>query len=99
MSWLLRHGALREGLPMKPDGFIAVKDVLNHRLLKRNCLLSDIERIVANDSKMRYTLRRDANNSLEIKANQGHSMVSERTTFLLKLLEATRNNIGKKLCI
>lgn len=80
MAWILRHGALRDGLPMKPDGFIAVKDVLNHRHLKEKCTLSDIERIVENDSKKRYRLRRNSNNVLEIRANQGHSIVSEQCT-------------------
>lgn len=80
MAWLLRHGALTEGLPIKPDGFIAVKDVLNHRGLKGKCALSDIEQIVVNDSKKRYTLRRNSNNGHEIKANQGHSIVSEQCT-------------------
>lgn len=82
MAWILRHGALRDGLPMKPDGFLAVNDVLNHRQLKDKCSLSDIEQIVVNDRKKRYTLRRNSNNGLEIKANQGHSIVSEQCTVI-----------------
>lgn len=28
MSWILRHGAANEGLPMRPDGFVRVQDLV-----------------------------------------------------------------------
>lgn len=74
LSWLLRHGALKEGIPIQSDGFIKVIDLLNHRTLKsKNVVLSDVERIVEFDSKQRYKIKNDKG-VLKIKANQGHSI-------------------------
>jgi 2'-phosphotransferase len=84
LSWLLRHGAEKEGVRLTPDGFANLKDVLGHRTFAGKCTVADVKRIVANDSKGRYTLRRvgdcggssdeDDAQVLEIKANQGHSI-------------------------
>jgi hypothetical protein len=29
MFWLLRHGAERQGLPMRPDGYVRVQDLVS----------------------------------------------------------------------
>ncbi|TFK25104.1 phosphotransferase KptA/Tpt1, partial [Coprinopsis marcescibilis] len=90
LSWLLRHGAANEGLPIRKDGFIKVDDVLNHPKLKAVSLgLNGLQDIVKADSKQRYSLIYEAegegasaavpaDESNEgtwwIKANQGHSI-------------------------
>lgn len=28
LSWILRHGAMSEGIPMRPDGFVKVEDIV-----------------------------------------------------------------------
>lgn len=73
LSWLLRHGAVKERLPINPDGFINVQTILQHRSLRGKCSVEDIKRIVENNDKQRFALR-SFDNVLEIRANQGHSV-------------------------
>ncbi|KAF9558718.1 phosphotransferase KptA/Tpt1 [Agrocybe pediades] len=57
LSWLLRHGAQGEGLPMRPDGYVKVTDLLQHPKLKAQALdLEKIKEMVKNDTKQRYDL-------------------------------------------
>lgn len=76
MSYLLRHGAEKEGVPYKPDGFILMKDVLNwlNKGLNADEMITfkDIETIVASDNKGRYAIE-EIEKEMYIKANQGHS--------------------------
>ena len=52
LSYLLRHGALKEGLPIDNNGFIPVSVLLRHNRLKSHkCTLEDIHRIVENNDK------------------------------------------------
>lgn len=71
LSYLLRHGALKEGLHIKPDGFVPVTELL--RKLP-NYTLEDIKKVVELDPKNRYTLSSNSGVT-EIKANQGHTIV------------------------
>ncbi|XP_012284843.1 tRNA 2'-phosphotransferase 1 [Orussus abietinus] len=80
LSYLLRHGAVREGLNIRSDGFILVEELLSKSL--RGYTLNDIQRVVENNSKNRFTLC-SFNNALWIKANQGHSL-SEIDTLNLR---------------
>lgn len=84
LAYYLRHGALESGLKLKPDGFIEVQEL--KRKLK-DCTFGDIERVVKNDSKNRYTLRTN-NGVLEIKANQGHSIAAVSELSLRPIHEA-----------
>lgn len=81
MSYLLRHGAVKEGLPIDSNGFIPVAVLLRHNRLKSHrCTLEDIHRIVANNDKKRFQIISEA---LEdgtpqelICATQGHSIAA-----------------------
>ncbi|XP_037905615.1 tRNA 2'-phosphotransferase 1 [Hermetia illucens] len=75
LSWLLRHGAVKEGLNVGSDGFLDVQEVVAHSSMKRRkCSEADILRVVANDQKGRYvTKREEASGRFLIKATQGHS--------------------------
>ncbi|KAF8074531.1 KptA family-domain-containing protein [Lyophyllum atratum] len=82
ISWLLRHGAAREGLPMRSDGYVPVEDFLRHPTL-RGVDMSMMEKIVANDSKNRFHLFHEPRapqgssshpNVWWIRANQGHTL-------------------------
>ncbi|KAG6832118.1 hypothetical protein H0H87_002631 [Tephrocybe sp. NHM501043] len=74
LSWLLRHGAKSEGLPMRPDGYVKVIDLLENPKLKGQGLdLLGLQEIVKADAKKRYDLTEDIG-VWWIKANQGHSI-------------------------
>ncbi|KAJ1976084.1 tRNA 2'-phosphotransferase [Dimargaris verticillata] len=77
MSYILRHGAEKEDIPMRADGFVAVTDLLQHQSL-RKCTLETLQQVVANDNKQRYTLVQlpaGERNQWFIRANQGHSLL------------------------
>lgn len=81
LSYLLRHGAIKEGLNIKPNGFVAVDELLNKL---HYSTIDDIKRVVENNNKQRFTLN-TVNGILEIKANQGHS-ISKINELTLKIL-------------
>lgn len=81
LSYLLRHGAVKEGLPIDSNGFIPVAVLLRHNRLKSHkCTLEDIHRIVENNDKKRFQIieRRLENSEPEeiICATQGHSIAT-----------------------
>lgn len=90
LSWLLRHGAIKESLPISNDGYIDVDIILSHKSLQKfHCNFEVIKRIVENDLKQRYTLieyLENNNKKLKIKANQGHS-IHEINNLNLKKIE------------
>jgi 2'-phosphotransferase len=86
LAYLLRHGARREGFVLLEGGFIAVDDILNHKKFQNLCDERDIRRIVACDSKRRYSLTQ-RNGKLMIRATQGHSIEIEDDGSLLTLIE------------
>ena len=70
ITWLLRHGAIQENVPIDENGFITINNLINW-LKKKNIHLNrqDINNIAAADKKSRYLLKDDM-----IRANQGHSI-------------------------
>lgn len=90
LSYLLRHGAVKENLNIDDAGYIQVQELLNHNRMKCNkTTLQDLERIVANNEKQRFKMISDLNNPSEliICANQGHSIKTITTENLVKLTE------------
>ncbi|XP_037718528.1 tRNA 2'-phosphotransferase 1 [Drosophila subpulchrella] len=74
LSWLLRHGAKSEGIPIRTDGFVGVTDLQEHPRYK-SFTLEKLQEIASADSKHRYTLRWNPEfRDHEIRANQGHSL-------------------------
>ncbi|CAO3568156.1 unnamed protein product [Mortierella alpina] len=74
LSWLLRHNAESQGVTIRPDGYIKIKDVLNHSKFK-GFTLDDILEVVDTNDKKRFQILVDANGNKEyIRAVQGHSM-------------------------
>ncbi|KAK4056780.1 tRNA 2'-phosphotransferase [Microbotryomycetes sp. JL221] len=81
LSYILRHGAAKEGLVLRPDGFVKVDDLLKRPKLK-GCDMITLERIVKDNAKQRFTMRPeptgpDGSEQLWIRANQGHSVKVE----------------------
>ena len=87
MSYLLRHGAIKEKVPCRSDGFILIKDVLNWINQGANpdemVIYKNIESIVDSDKKGRYTIK-EINKRIYIRANQGHSFDVLLETILFK---------------
>ncbi|PBL02807.1 hypothetical protein ARMGADRAFT_1050357 [Armillaria gallica] len=84
MSYLLRHGAVQEGMPMRSDGYVRVNDLLKHPML-RSVDFMTLEQVVKEDAKGRYHLMLDPTvdkvtpSALSVEhwwicATQGHSI-------------------------
>lgn len=83
LAYFLRHGADKEGLSMRPDGYIALDDVLDRPRVKsvnmaeepgekRRPALEDIQQIVDTNDKKRFELLFDG--TWLVRAVQGHSL-------------------------
>ncbi|KAL2716793.1 tRNA 2'-phosphotransferase 1 [Vespula squamosa] len=83
LSYLLRHGAIKEGLLFEADGFIPI----NHLLFKKlsGFTLEDIKKVVDTNEKKRFILNEN-NGIWKIKATQGHS-INEINNLPLKPLD------------
>lgn len=58
-----------------PDGFVDVAEIEQHRRFRGNFTVADIQCVVAENDKQRFTLRtHPVSGKLQIKANQGHSI-------------------------
>ena len=73
LTQLLRHGAVREGLPIRADGYMALDVLLAHHSLA-GVTEADVVRVVAVNDKQRLALTTDAHGHRWIKANQGHTI-------------------------
>lgn len=86
LSYILRHGAAKEMLPVRADGFISVDRILARPKIAKIKLgadgngkgraptADDIRNAVASDRKGRFELRTDDEGVLVIRAVQGHSI-------------------------
>ncbi|KAH8303007.1 hypothetical protein KR044_013182, partial [Drosophila immigrans] len=77
LTWLLRHGAQKEGFTIQPDGFVCVAEILQHPRFGRQLSSAKLQELVDTDVKQRYTLRCNPQTGAEeIRANQGHSLAA-----------------------
>lgn len=79
LSYLLRHGASKEKLPIDNNGYVPVAAVLGHNRLKSHkCTIEDLHRIVENNDKKRFHIMQrpipDQKSQEFICATQGHSI-------------------------
>ncbi|KAG7444479.1 uncharacterized protein BT62DRAFT_981696 [Guyanagaster necrorhizus] len=80
LSYILRHGAQNEGVPMRTDGYVNVTNLLEIPRLKAQSVdLPMLQSIVRADAKQRFDLICEldptSNESVWwIRANQGHTM-------------------------
>jgi 2'-phosphotransferase len=72
LSYMLRHGAQKEGLGMRADGYVSVLEILRKQQF-RGKTLEDIRLIVETNDKQRFNLREEEGVWM-IRANQGHSV-------------------------
>lgn len=72
MSYLLRHGAEKEKIPMDSKGFISIPDLMRHKSI-RKFTFEDIQFVVDTCEKKRFYLEQ-RDDIYYIRANQGHSI-------------------------
>lgn len=74
LSYALRHGALKLGLPMGAGGFVPLSALLQLPQF-RSFSAEDVQRVVDTNGKQRFALQPgDLNTGPLIRANQGHSL-------------------------
>ena len=73
LSLILRHNPGKIGLQLDPHGWANVSDCIKkvNQARKQPISLHDLEQIVTNDNKQRYSFNSDKS---RIRANQGHSI-------------------------
>lgn len=89
LSYLLRHGAVKEKLHIDDQGYIAIEELLQHNRMKCNKVTrADLSRIVETNDKQRFKITDD-----KICANQGHSIKLENA----QLQEYTAENLPHEI--
>ncbi|XP_065833322.1 tRNA 2'-phosphotransferase 1-like [Oscarella lobularis] len=76
LSYLLRHGAEKEGIKLGDGGYAYLDEILKlPNFHKKKWTESDVERVVANNDKQRYAMRSEVETGRkQIRANQGHTI-------------------------
>ncbi|AYV85382.1 MAG: RNA 2 - tpt1 family protein [Satyrvirus sp.] len=72
LSYILRHGAVKEGYNMDPHGFICTDEIIS-KCIKHTITFKKIKNIVDTNDKKRFELV-EKNNKWYIRAVQGHSI-------------------------
>jgi 2'-phosphotransferase len=71
LVWLLRHGAVRNRIPISTNGYVSLDRVFKMHQFS-NYTLYDVQSVVENSDKRRFDLKQE-NGKYYIRANQGHS--------------------------
>lgn len=75
MSYLLRHGAQKEKVPIDEKGFISVSNLLKHKSLKR-FNENQLDYVIKSCPKQRFFSETREDGMKYIRANQGHSLAN-----------------------
>lgn len=94
LSFILRHGAERQGFKLLPGGFLYVQDILRHEDFT-SFSEEDVKRVVDNSDKKRFHIEKDGDGKIKIRANQGHSLDVKQ----LELLEINKDNVSEFPCV
>ena len=89
MSYLLRHGAKKEGIAMRDDGYVRLPELLQHL---KGASEAHVLQIVATNDKKRFSTTAE-NGSVWIRANQGHSLQVEDAKLLVPVVDARQVDI------
>ncbi|KAI9260754.1 phosphotransferase KptA/Tpt1 [Phascolomyces articulosus] len=82
LSYILRHGAAKHKLTMRPDGYVVLSDILALAKFK-TYTGEDIEHVVKTNDKQRFKLT-EIDSVWMIRANQGHSIKNVNQDELLE---------------
>ncbi|GAC98301.1 likely tRNA 2'-phosphotransferase [Pseudozyma hubeiensis SY62] len=102
LSYILRHGAEKEGLEIRPDGYILLSDVLERPRVKsvnmaeaqggkRRAGLEDVKSVVESNDKKRFELTQQQDGQWWVRAVQGHSL---KSVVELEHVRLTEENLG-----
>lgn len=87
MSYVLRHGAEKEGVAMNSGGWVLIDDLLQYlNRGNKKVQLSLIHEIVDNNEKKRYEVMTDKG-ICYIRAAQGHTLEAVKDEDLLTPIE------------
>jgi len=91
LTWVLRHQAKSLGLNISDDGYIPLNEVLSCHKRFNGYSEQDVKRVVQNCAKQRFRLEQsnDADGTLRIRANQGHTIRSVKDEELLVPISKT----------
>lgn len=95
LAYILRHGAEKEGLHIRADGYIKLEEVLQRPRVKsvqmdgRRAGLEDVQKIVEGNDKKRFELKEEED-EWWIRAVQGHSL---KHVIELEHTQLTLNNL------
>ncbi|CAD8205378.1 unnamed protein product [Paramecium pentaurelia] len=87
LTYFLRHGAQKEGIPIRQDGFVLVQDLLNQpSMVKLKANLQSIRNVVDNNDKKRFELK-EIDGQLYIRCVQGHTIPINEEELLEKIID------------
>ena len=89
LSWLLRHNAAAQGVAIRSDGYVLIKDVLAHSKFKGYTVTQVMEVVDTNEKKRFQVLSDEQGNPEWIRAVQGHSLLTVTDPGLEPLLDAS----------
>ena len=85
MSYILRHGAEKEGVRMTQDGWVKVQELLRMRkMVSWKVSVDELKGLVETNAKQRFALKEERG-VLFIRASQGHSMKKVQRFFFFFL--------------
>jgi len=84
-SYVLRHAAHKLDVHIRKDGFVRLREIMKLRNFKPYNL-EELMAVVYFDEKERYTMVREFDGELLIRANQGHTMKVVEDDLLLETL-------------
>mmetsp|Transcript_101181 Transcript_101181/g.200985 ORF Transcript_101181/g.200985 Transcript_101181/m.200985 type:complete len:616 (-) Transcript_101181:92-1939(-) len=85
-SFVLRHAAHKLDVTIRKDGFVRLREIMKLRNF-RPYDLEELMAVVYFDEKERYTMVREYDGELLIRANQGHTMKVVEDDLLLETIE------------
>lgn len=85
LSYILRHGTAKEGLQVRPDGYVPLDAVLARPRVSKIVMESgkppavdDVRQVVDSNDKKRFEMKQDEDGHWLIRAVQGHSLAQVR---------------------
>uniref|UniRef100_A0A7S1F3Z9 2'-phosphotransferase n=1 Tax=Noctiluca scintillans TaxID=2966 RepID=A0A7S1F3Z9_NOCSC len=85
-SYVLRHAAHKLDVRIRKDGFVRMNEIMRLKNFKQY-RLEELMAVVYFDEKERYTMVREFDGELLIRANQGHTMKVVESDLLLDPVE------------